>query len=166
MKWKVFAPIAVGVAVFVGLAAARAAFADQPPLAPVYFTETVGANRAIPTDVGCGVGGSGASLTGVTDMHAIVQCSDNSAFDAGVVGHFYSYFCDPGVGVWAKAQSSNDFTVGGGILLPDAGAPPSMGPELTVGYPFGRFIYVSSGVGCVGASWDGGITSTLSRAQK
>jgi hypothetical protein len=97
-------------------------------------------------------------------MHEVLWCSDYSAFTAGSM---QAYFCDPGVGAWARAQTYNDFTIPTSTgQHPDSGYYASTGPELQVLYPFGRFIYVSSGAACAGASWDGGITSTLARVQQ
>lgn len=137
-------------------------------LSPLFFSETVGANRALPTG-DCSVGGQGGSLSGVSAMHEIMQCADNSQFSAGTAK---AYFCDPGIGAWAKASTSFDFTLPANTLLPDGGAPPAVGPDIQVIYPFGRFVYVTVGAACTGGTfpdggpnpWDGGIISTLSRS--
>lgn len=137
--------------------------AGADPAAAVFWTETQASSRALPTST-CGTGGEGASLTLVTDMHAVVQCSNHAAFTAGWV---QGYFCDPGIGAWAKAATYNDFALGTSTgTLADGGALPVVGPELTVGYPFGRFLYAVDGGACGGSGWDGGITVTLSRAQR
>jgi hypothetical protein len=138
------------------------ALAGADPVAAIFYTETQPANRALPTGT-CGTGGQGASLVGVTSMHLLAQCSDQSAFTAGWA---QAYFCDPGVGAWAKAASYNDFQLPAGGVYADGGSQWSVGPELVVTYPFGRFLYAIDGGACAGSGWDGGITTTLARGQR
>lgn len=151
--------------VFLGLAAVvlsgLALAAD--PTAYVYFTEVQAGTRALPTG-NCGTSGQGASLTGITSMHLVVQCSDSSAITSGAA---LAYFCDPALNVWTKAASYNDFVLPTSTgTLPDGGNLPSVGPELEVVYPFGRFLYALDGGACAGGSWDGGFITTLARGQR
>lgn len=153
---------------FVAFAGIGLALAGPPPIGAVFATETQSGTRALPTGT-CGSGGLGGSLTGITSMHATLVCTDSSEFaDAGATSCVAnSYFCDPGTGQWAKAATYNDFAVPTATgQLSDGGWLPSMGPELKVQYPFGRFLYAVSGCACTGASWDGGILVVLSRAQQ
>lgn len=139
------------------------AVAGGDPTAPVFWTEVQRGSRALPTS-GCGATGEGADLSYITSMHAVVRCSDRSAFTAGWM---QAYFCDPGVGAWAKAATYNDFQLSTSTgTLPDGGVLPAVGPELIVTYPFGRFLYAVDGGACAGSNWDGGVVVVLGRAQR
>lgn len=149
--------LALFAAVLTGLALAGA-----DPVAPVFYTEVQPATRALPTGT-CGTGGQGASITNVTSMHLLAQCSNLAPFTGGWA---QAYFCDPGVGGWAKAPTYNDFALPVAPTHADGGAQWSVGPELVVTYPFGRFLYALDGGSCAGAGWDGGIVTVLARGQR
>lgn len=159
MKQRRVNPVVLGLVALVlsGLALA----AD--PIAAISWTEVQGANRAVPTS-SCSSTTDGISLTSITALHAVLRCTDGSAFTRGAA---LAYFCDPRVNTWVKAASYNDFAIPTYTgTLPDGGAPPSIGPELTVAYPFGRFMYAMDGGACAGGSWDGGINVTIAAAQR
>lgn len=143
-------------------ALAGLAIAGADPAAAIWYLETQPATRAVPTG-NCGTGGQGASLVGVTSMHLLAQCSDQSAFTGGWA---QAYFCDPGVGAWAKAPTYNDFQLPAAGAYADGGSLWSVGPEAVVAYPFGRFLYAIDGGACAGGGWDGGIITVLARGQR
>lgn len=149
------------------LVAASGLVLAADPVAPISVVETQPGTRALPTGT-CGAGGQGLTLTGMATVHAVLQCSDSSAFTAGTV---QTYFCDPklngGTGGWTKAAATNDFAVPTATgVLPDGGSLPSVGPEMVVGYPFGRFVAALDGGACAGAGWDGGVTVMLAGGQR
>lgn len=139
------------------------ALAQGIPAAPISVTEIQASTRAVPTS-SCTATTDGISLTSITSLHAVLRCTDGSAFTSGMA---MAYFCDPRASAWTKAASYNDFaipTVTG--TYPDGGAVPAVGPELQVAYPFGRFLYAMDGGTCAGASWDGGISVTIAAGQR
>jgi hypothetical protein len=132
------------------------------PVATISWTEVQSANRAVPTSA-CTSTTDGISLNSITAFHAVLRCTNGAAFTSGAA---LAYFCDPRVSTWVKAASYNDFTIPTSTgTLPDGGAVPSVGPELVVAYPFGRFMYAVDGGVCAGAGWDGGINVTIAAAQ-
>jgi len=102
-------------------------------------------------------------LSGVTSLLLLAQCSDQSAFTAGWA---QAYYCNPGTGAWAKAATYNDFQLPIAPTYADGGSLWSMGPEMKVERPFGRFLYAIDGGACAGSGWDGGITTVLARGQR
>lgn len=148
--------LVLGLFVLAGLALAG------DPTNYLSWTETQPSTRALPTG-GCGSTGQGVDLTQVTDLHAVLRCSNGAAF---ISGWAMAYHCDPVAGAWVKAASYNDFAIPLNTgTLPDGGAVPAIGPDLQVVYPFGRFLYAVDGGACAG-TWDGGITVSISRAQR
>lgn len=149
------------------LVAASGLVLAADPVAPISVVETQAGTRALPTGT-CGTGGLGLTLTGLASLHAVLQCSDSSAFTGGTA---QGYFCDPrlntGAGGWTKAASYNDFVVPTATgVLGDGGSLPSVGPEMVVAYPFGRFLYALDGGTCAGGSWDGGVTVMIAGGQR
>jgi len=121
------------------------------PLAQIIWTEVQAGTRAAPNSAT-----QGFSLGGTISFHALAKCSDSSTFTAGsAVGYYYS----PAQASWVAAPTYANFTF-------PTGAAYSMGPELQVAQPFGRWLYASSGVTCSGGSWDGGILMTVEAGQQ
>jgi hypothetical protein len=157
--------------VFLGLlllaGAAALAQSAASPSGQISKTEVQSTTRAAP-DGGCDCklvsGNLGMCLQGVVSLHAVVACTDSSEIDGGSL---VSWYCSPAVGQWMPAQTYNNFTVPVvSAQNADGGYRPSVGPELQVTNPFGRFLYATSAVACAGASWDGGISITLEGAQQ
>lgn len=156
-------PLLISLLALTGALLVGAGVANSGPVAVAIYQEIQPATRGLP-DGGCGAGGMGADISYVSDVHVVVQCGDHSQFTAGSM---LSYFCDTGVGGWAKGATSNDFTIPTIVgQFADGGYLASMGPELLSVYPFGRVWFATSGAACNGASWDGGVIVNINRAQR
>jgi len=141
-NWLLWTVLAFSLAV-ISAAAAAGPYANG---VWVLWTETQSGSRPVP-DAG-NAATLGFPLTYAASFHGISRCSDGSNFTAGSnVGYYY----DPTYG-WTAAPTYVNYT------LP-TGGPISVGPDLVVSSPYGRFLYASSGVTCSGGSWDGGVTN-------